>query len=285
MKKIAWITDSTCYMEPELLKKYNVHVVPLSVVFGEESYREGMEISAEAFYETIKTAKDLPKSSQPSVGDFMVLYEQLKLRYERGIAVHISSGVSGTYYTSQTAAELAGFELTAIDSEIATYPISFILMEGLKAEEEGKSYEEIIAHMQAVKERMRAYFLVEDLAHLHRGGRLNAAQFLMGSMLQIKPILHFHDKKIVPYEKIRTYKKAKNRILELFKEDAELGDPINAVVIHANHPEEAQAWKQEIEAHYPNVSVRLSVFGPVIGAHVGQGTVGLAWYKHPMHSF
>lgn len=285
MKKIAWITDSTCYMEPELIEKHNIHVVPLSVVFGEESLREGLEITYEEFYERMKTTKEMPKTSQPSVGEFMVLYEQLKNRHDKGIAVHLSSGISGTYYTSQTGSELAGFELTAIDSEIATYPISMILLEGIQAEQDGKSYEEIVAHMQGVRDRVRAYFLVEDLAHLHRGGRLNAAQFLVGSMLQIKPILHLHEKKIAPFEKIRTSKKGKNRIFELFKEDAVTGEPINAVVIHANVAKEAEAWKQELEALYPHVSVKLSMFGPVIGTHVGQGTIGLGWYKNPTVSY
>lgn len=285
MEKIAWITDSTCYMEPELLEKYDIHVVPLSVVFGEESYRENLEITAEEFYEQIKSTKNLPKTSQPSVGEFMVLYEELKQKYDRGIAVHLSSGVSGTYYTSQTAAELAEFELAAIDSEIATYPVSFILLEGIKAQEDGKSYEEIVKHMTAIKDRVQAYFLVDDLAHLHRGGRLNAAQFLVGSVLQIKPILHLHEKKIAPFEKIRTYKKAKARIFDLFKEDAETGVPINAVVIHANHLSEAEVWKSEIEAMYPNVNVKLSNFGPVIGTHLGQGAVGLSWYTKPTYSY
>lgn len=281
MGKIAWITDSTCYMEPELLEKYDIHVVPLSVVFGEESYRENEEIFADQFYERVRVSKQLPKTSQPSVGDFLVLYEKLKQRYDYGIAVHLSSGISGTYYTSQTAAELAGFDLKAIDSEIATYPMSLILLEGLKAQEEGKSYEEIIAHMEAVRDRMRAYFLVDDLSHLHRGGRLNAAQFLVGSMLQIKPILHFEDKKIVPFEKIRTSKKAKNRIFELFEQDAKTGVPINAAIIQANCPEEAQVWKQQIEEKYPNVNVKVTAFGPVIATHVGEGTIGLGWYTNP----
>ncbi len=285
MEKIAWITDSTCYLEPELLEKYNIHVVPLSVVFGDESLRENIEISAEEFYDRIKVSKNLPKTSQPSVGEFLELYEELKMKYDRGIAVHLSSGISGTYYTSQTAAELAGFELTAIDSEIATYPMSFMLLEGIKAQEEGKSYEEIVAHIERVKNDVRAYFLVDNLEHLHRGGRMNAAQFLVGSVLQIKPILHLHEKKIVAFEKIRTYKKAKNRIFDLFKEDAETGVPINAVVIHANHIEEAEAWKKELEAQYPNVSVKFSLFGPVVGTHVGQGTVGLSWYKNPTYSY
>lgn len=285
MEKIAWITDSTCYMEPELLKKYNIHVVPLSVVFGDDSLRENVEISTEDFYENMKNVKILPKTSQPSVGEFLELYEELKKEYDRGIAVHLSSGISGTYYTSQTAAELAGFELTAIDTEIATYPMSFILLEGLKAQEEGKSYAEIVTHMERVKDDVQAYFLVDNLEHLHRGGRMNAAQFLVGSVLQIKPILHFQDKKIAAFEKIRTYKKAKNRIFDLFREDAATGVPINAVIIHANHIEEAATWKQEIEALYPNVSVKVSMFGPVIGTHVGQGTVGLSWYKHPTYSF
>lgn len=281
MGKIAWITDSTCYMEPELLEQYNIHVIPLSVVFGEESFRENEEIYAEQFYERVRGSKHFPKTSQPAVGDFLALYEDLKQHYDHGIAVHLSSGISGTYYTSQTAAELAGFELKAIDSEIATYPMSLILLEGLKAEEDGKSYEEIVAHMEAVRDRMKAYFLVDDLSHLHRGGRLNAAQFLVGSVLQIKPILHFVDKKIVPFEKIRTAKKAKSRIFELFEQDAVSGEPINAVVIHANCLEEAEVWKQQIEEKYPHVRVKITAFGPVIATHVGEGTIGLGWYTNP----
>lgn len=279
MEKIAWITDSTCYMEPELIQKYHIHVVPLSVVFGEESYKEGSEITLEQFYARLKTEKELPKTSQPSVGDFYTLYEELKKEYDCGIAVHLSSGISGTYYTSQTAAEMAGFKLTALDSELACYPMSFLLLEGIKAQEEGKSFEEIVDRMKDVIRRLRAYFLVDDLAHLHRGGRLNAAQYLVGSMLQIKPILHFQEKKIVPFEKIRTFKKAKNRIFELFDEDASTGEPIQAGIVHAEALELASDWKAEIESKYPNVKVHISAFGPVIGTHVGPGTIGLTWYK------
>lgn len=279
MERIAWIADSTCYMEPELIEKHQVHIVPLSVVFGSESYKEGMEIGNEAFYMELKTKKELPKTSQPSVGDFVTLYEELKKEYDYGIAVHLSSGISGTCYTSQTAAEMAGFKVEVIDSEIATYPMSYILLEGIKAQQEGKSFAEIVARMREVTRRMRAYFLVDDLSHLHRGGRLNAAQFLVGSVLQIKPILHFVDKKIVPFEKIRTYKKAKSRIFELFAEDAKQGEPIKACIIHANVPEEAEVWKQEVESEYANVEVHISSFGPVIGTHVGPGTIGMGWYK------
>lgn len=130
-----------------------------------------------------------------------------------------------------------------------------------------------------MKETMRAYFIVDDLRHLARGGRLHGSQAVIGSLLQVKPILHFVDTKIVPFEKIRTYKKARKRTLELFDEDASTGEKIQAAVIHANRPGEAQAWKQEMENRYPNVTVAISYFGPVIGTHLGEGALGLGWYK------
>lgn len=121
--------------------------------------------------------------------------------------------------------------------------------------------------------------MVDDLTNLQRGGRLSSTQAFIGGLLQVKPLLHFVDKVIVPFEKIRTKKKAMNRIVELLGEDAKSGGQYQACIIHANREEEAQAWKEELEALYPNVEFTLSYFGPVIGTHLGEGAMGLGWMK------
>lgn len=279
VKKIAWITDSTAYMEEDWAREHGIYVVPLNVIFGEESLREGAEITTEAFYARMKDAKALPKTSQPSIGDFVSLYERLAEEYAEGIAIHISSGISGTYHTSVQAASMVGFPLKAIDSRIATYPMTYMLKEGIRLEAEGYGADEIAERLEQMKGKFESYFLVDDLHHLHRGGRLNAAQYLVGSMLQIKPILTIKGGKIIPVEKIRTFKKAKERIYEHFNRDAEEKVPMKACVIHANALDEANKWAEELRSLYPHVEYHLSVFGPVIGTHVGAGTLGLTWYK------
>lgn len=121
--------------------------------------------------------------------------------------------------------------------------------------------------------------MVDDLSHLQRGGRLSSAQALIGSLLQVKPLLHFEDKKIVPFEKIRTRKKAMKRMVDLFWEDVKSGEPYQAVIIHANREAEAREWKAELAAQYPNVEFMISYFGPVIGTHLGEGAMGFGWVK------
>lgn len=279
--KIAWVTDSTAYLEEETRRKYDIHVVPLNVIFGEESYREGEEIDARTFYERVRTAKVLPKTSQPSLGEFVELYERLKGSYDAAIAVHLSSGISGTAETSKQAAQMVDFPVEVIDSKIATYPMSFILKEGIRLQTEGASYEAIVQHMSAVRDRTRALFLVRDLSHLHRGGRLNMAQYVVGSLLKVKPILHFVDGKIVPLEKVRTEKKAEERIFELFDEAVRSVPFARVAIIHANVSEEAKRWQEVLRSKYTHVDVVVSLFGPVIGTHVGEGTIGFGWYDWP----
>jgi DegV family protein with EDD domain len=170
-------------------------------------------------------------------------------------------------------------DVHAFDSEISCMIQGFYVLEAAEMAAEGKGPEEIIARLDFMKESDRAYFMVDDLSHLQRGGRLSSAQALMGSLLQVKPLLHFVDTKIVPFEKIRTRKKALKRIYDLFDEDASLNVPMRAVVIHANRDAEAEEMKKELEEKYPHVEFFLSYFGPVIGTHLGEGAMGLGWYK------
>lgn len=281
MAKVAVVTDSTAYLPKEIIDKYGIYVVPLAVNFNTESFKEGSDISTEEFYKRLSESKELPTTSQPAIGDFVQTYEEIAKEHDEVIAIHLSSGISGTMNTSLVAAEMVdGIKrVEVIDSEIACYGLGFMVIEAAEMAQQGKTLDEIKERTQWIVENMRGYFLVDDLAHLHRGGRLNAAQFLVGSMLKIKPIIHFYDKKLEPYEKIRTRKKALGRIYGLLDNDAKDGELIKLSVVHANDREEAEEIKEMIAGKYNNVEANISDFGPVIGTHVGPGTIGFVWYK------
>lgn len=238
--QIAIVTDSTAYIPEEVRKRHGIHMIPLSVIFGDESYREEIDMTAESFWEEIKRQKELPTTSQPPVGEFVELFESLSKEYDAVISIHLSSGISGTYNGAVTAGQMVdSIKVYPYDSEISCMAQGFYAIEAAKMAKEGKKPEEIIARLDEIKKSMDAYFMVDDLSHLQRGGRLTGAQALIGNLLQLKPLLHFVDKVIVPYEKIRTRKKAIQRIYQLFDEAASK-HPVRAAVIHANRPEDAK---------------------------------------------
>ncbi|TWN52218.1 DegV domain-containing protein [Bacillus licheniformis] len=254
-------------------------MIPLNVIFGETSYREEIDMSWKDYYKEVKAHENLPTTSQPAYGELISLYEKLGETYDAVISIHLSSGISGTFNSAVSASGmLEGIKVYPFDSEISCMAQGFYAIEAAEMAEKGAAPEEIIRHLDHMKTSMRAYFMVDDLSHLQRGGRLSGAQAFVGSLLKVKPILHFENKLIVPYEKIRTRKKAMNRLFELFGEDAEKGKPLRAVVIHANREEEADQIIEELSKQYAHVEFYKSYFGPVIGTHLGEGAMGIAWY-------
>lgn len=278
--KTAVVTDSTAYIPKTLRDQLNIHMIPLSVVFGAESYREEIDITADEFFEELKKQDKLPTTSQPSVGMFLQTYEELAKEYDAVISIHLSSGISGTFQGAVSAGEMVeGIDVHCFDSEISCSIQGFYVLEAARMAQLGETPERIMERLQEIKQSATAYFMVDDLSNLQRGGRLSSAQALIGSLLQVKPVLHFQDKVIVPFEKIRTRKKALKRIVDLFEEEAKTGVPMEAVVIHSCREEEAKELKEELAAKYSNVNFELSYFGPVIGTHLGEGAMGVGWYK------
>lgn len=279
--KTAIVTDSTAYLPKEVRERLDIRMIPLSVIFGEEAYREEIDITTEQFFAKVKQHPTLPTTSQPAVGEFVDLFTTLREEgYDAVISIHLSSGISGTYQGAVTAGTMVdGLRVLAYDSEISCMAQGFYAMEAAEMARAGRNPEDIIARLDEIKQTLRAYFMVDDLAHLQRGGRLTGAQAFIGGLLQIKPLLRFENKVIVPFEKIRTRKKAVKRIEELFAEDAEKGVPLKAAIIHANQPDEARRWRDELSARYPHIEFLISYFGPVIATHVGEGALGLTWYR------
>lgn len=278
--KIAVMTDSTSYIPAKVREDLHIHMVPLSVTFGEDTYREELDITSEEFYKKLKEHKSLPTTSQPSIGYITDKLEQLAEDYDAVISVHLSSGISGTYDTVASASTMVdGIKVHAFDSEVSCYVQAFYVLEAVQLVKENKTPEEIIARLDQMKTNMKAYFMVDDLTNLVRGGRLSNAQALVGSLLQVKPILHFVDKKIVPFEKIRTRKKALSRIIGMVEAEAEAGKDLKVTFIHGNNEASAKEIEADFNAKYPHVETVVSHFGPVIGTHLGEGAVGVGWYE------
>lgn len=278
--KIAIVTDSTAYLPIDIVQDLSIHVIPLSVTIDGQAYEEEVDLTSAQFYDKVRGDGPLPKTSQPPIGNFVKVFETLKGDgYDSVISIHLSSGISGTYAGAIQAGELVdGIDVHAFDSEISCYMQGFYVIRAAEMAKAGATVEEILFELDNMKDTMRAYFMVDDLTHLQRGGRLSSAQALIGGLLQVKPILHFNDKVIVPFEKIRTRKKAMKRIADLLAADAEKM-PLEVAIIHANQPKEAAAWKAELAARLPDVKFTISHFGPVIGTHLGEGSMGLGWVQ------
>ena len=278
--KTAVLTDSTAYIPDHLIEEKNIYVAPLSVTFGQDTYREFYDITTEEFYEKVKAEKDLPKTSQPSVSEFTTKYEEIAKEHDAVISVHLSSGISGTYQAAVSAGSMIeGVDVYPFDSEISALAQGFYVLRAADLAAEGKTHEEILKELRRMKENMNAYLLVDDLSNLARGGRLTGAQAMIGSLLQVKPLLYFKDKQIVPFEKIRTSKKAFKRMENLLKETADDAEEVKAAIIHAQREDTAKRWRDELSEKYPNVEFEISYFGPVIGTHLGEGAIGITWYK------
>ncbi|WP_144509578.1 DegV family protein [Bacillus sp. FJAT-22090] len=278
--KTAIVTDSTAYIPKELREKLDIRMVPLSVVIGNDTYREEIDINATEFYDKVRNERTLPKTSQPALGEFVKNFEELSKQYDAVISIHLSSGISGTLAGAKQAGSIVdNIDVHTFDSELSCMVQGFYVIRAAQMAQEGAHPDEILNELNIMKQTTRAYFMVDNLDHLHRGGRLNGFERVIGSVLQVKPILHFENKVIVPFEKVRTRKKAMKRIADMLQEDANKYAKLQATIIHANQEQEAIAWKTELEALMPNVEFTISYFGPVIGTHLGEGSMGLGWVK------
>lgn len=277
-KKIAWITDSTSSLDKDFIEKHpHVHIVPLNIIFGDVSYREHVDITDEQFYEKLRTVKELPKSSQPAIGDFVTLYEMLKEEFDCAIAVHCSSKLSGTLQSSKTAAEMVGFDVSFVDSKIGSYPISKMIQKGVQLHIDGESVKTIVSTLEDMTSKSRLFFTPSNMEQLHKSGRVSGTQVLLGNLLKIKLILGFEDGKVEIKDKVRSDKKAKSKLFTLLEDDKNQYSITEVAVVHCNNLEAATEWKDELDKLHPSITFIVMPFIPVVGVHTGEGTVGLSW--------
>lgn len=282
MGRIRIVTDSTSDIPPELREALSIEMVPLKVHFGEEAYLDGVTITPEDFYVKLAGAKQLPTTSQPSPLDFLAVYNRLAAEPDTVIiSIHLSSSFSGTYQSACMAKGMleTAADITIVDSRTATYGIGLLVVEAARAAKAGESKEYILKRVEELRKKTTLYFLVDTLEYLHKGGRIGKAGALLGSLLQIKPILSVEDGTVVSVDKIRGTKKAMIRIMERLAERYPV--PVRVTVAHANAMELAEELSALIHQQFEVVEMMYTTIGPVIGTHVGGGTVGV--FMVPAH--
>lgn len=282
MEKIAIVMDSTAYLPDELTKELNIRTVYLNIVIDGNSYKEVIDMPLDKYYDYLKNPNNsFPTTSQPAIGEVVSCLEKLKEEgYTDVIAIALSSGISGTF-SSYSVADLMvdGINVHPFDSEVACHAEGYYAIKTAGLIKEGKSSKEIIATLDEMKKVSKAYFMADDLSHLQRSGRLNGAQAIVGNLLQVKPLLHFEDKVIVPFQKIRTYKKVVLKIYELFDEfyRQHKDENISVCILHVDALEKAEEIKNYMKEVYPNVNVEIDAISPVVSTHLGIGAIGFAW--------
>ncbi|WP_203246493.1 DegV family protein [Sporosarcina beigongshangi] len=280
-KKVAWITDTAAQLEESFIQKHNVHILPLSVVFDEGAFKEGIDLTQDLFYEKLNIAKNPPKTSQPAIGEMVALYESLQLQgYDCAIALHVSSGMSGTFDSSQSAAQMVDFKVYPIDSKIGSYPMIKMIEFGNELINEGHDVEEVVMAINKMKENAELAFIPVNLNQLHKSGRVSGTQAFLSSLLNIKLIITIKNGKPVMQEKVRAYKRARKNITDLLRSDMTKGDIPEIAVIHCNNTDDAGTWKDELLQEFPNLKIQVLPLSVCVGVHAGEGTTGLSWVRY-----
>lgn len=280
MSKIALVTDSTTYMPPELVKKYNISVAPQVLIWGDQTYKDGVDIESHEFFTRLKTAKVMPTTSQVAVISFQEIFQDLVDKGYDVLALLVSSRLSGTVQSAMQAKDLmnsAREKVNVVDSQSVAMALGFQVLAVARALEEGASLKDAIALAEKSYQYTGVFFAVDTLEFLHRGGRIGSAQRFLGTMLNMKPILAIQDGRVEGIDRIRTKNKAQDRVLELVVEKVAGRTPVRLATLHANAAEDARALLTRAEQTLNPVESIFTEVSPTVGTHAGPGTVGLAF--------
>ena len=279
MMKLAVITDSSAFLPDNLRGNDHLFVLDIPVVIAGETYVEGKNLTASDFYEKMAAADDLPKTSQPSVAELEETLTRLASEdYTHVLGLFLSSGISGFYQNIQYLKdEFPDLKIAFPDSKITSAPLGLMVENALAWAAEGQDFEMILTKIQQQIDGTSAFIMVDDLNHLVKGGRLSNGAAILGNLLSIKPILYFNDAGVIEvFEKIRTEKKATKRLIEVVEEKTASAS-YQVMVIHGNAEEKAESLRRQLMDAGVVDDIPLATFGSVIGTHLGEGSVALAY--------
>ena len=278
---IRIITDSTCEAPDALLHHPAVSVVPLSVVFGQTALRDGIDITREEFWRRLPTADPLPSTSQVTPADFLALFQQFTAAGDEIVAVTISAKLSGTYDSAISARKsLPSAPIDVIDSRSTSVGLGLMLQEAVTMADAGASRDEIVAKLARMREQIHIIFVVETLEYLQRGGRIGKAQAFVGTLLKFKPLLAIVDGEIVPVTRVRSRAKALEAMQEtLLQQVPQRGPQVRLALTQAMAPEDAKTVGAALATSFGTAQIFTAALGPVLGVHVGPGTIGAAAYS------
>lgn len=266
------VTDSTSDIPRDLAEELRITVVPLTITFGTESFRDGLDLTADEFYARLQESKQLPTTSQPPPSLFEYEYKHLASQGDV-VSVHISHKLSGTIETARAAArEVAPDRITVVDTGAVSMALGLCVLAAARAARDGASREECAAAAESVARRLRIAVAFETLEYLRRGGRIGRATAFLGGLLHLKPILTVKDGETHPVTRVRSRSKAIDALFALCAE----GDVTEVAVLHTTTPDDAAALVERIRQAVPGVHVHTGRFGPALGVHGGPGMLGLA---------
>jgi len=280
MSKVAIVTDSTAYLPDDILKKYSITVTPQILIWGDETFQDGVDILPDEFYRRLKTAKVMPTTSQVAIVTMKATFEKLLESGYEVLGIFLSAKLSGTIDSAMQAKEMvakAETKIAVVDSKSTAMAMGFHVLTAARAAQAGNSLVECQKLAEEAQNHTGVYFVVDTLEFLHRGGRIGGAQAMLGSALNLKPLLELRDGRIESVEKIRTKGKAINRMIELVVEKIAGQTPVRLATLHANAEAEAKSALEEAAARLHPVEQILASVSPAIGTHAGPGTVGLAY--------
>ena len=277
---IAFVTDSTAYIPPELVKQYAITVAPQTLIWGDETFLDGVDIQPDEFYTRLKTAKVMPTTAQVSVVIMQEIFQRLVEQGHDVLGTFISAKLSGTMQSCIQACEALGAaasKVTLVDSDTTAMAMGYMLLTAARAAEQGASLEECKRLIEKGRDHVGVYFAVDTLEFLHRGGRIGGAARFIGSALNLKPILQLKDGHVDAIDRVRTKSKAIDRLLELVRNDLQGKSNVRLATLHANAEQEARTLLDRAAREFNAVETVLSQVSPVVGVHAGPGTVGLVY--------
>jgi DegV family protein with EDD domain len=278
-QRVVVVADSSAYTPDEALGGLDIPVIPLWLQWGDERFRDGVDIDPPTFYRRLRTDETIPTTSQPSMGEFLDFFREVGAGADAVVGVFITSKLSGTVANAQAAqAELPELSIRVVDSLSTSMGMGFTVLAAARAAAAGRSLDGVVAAAEEMRDRAHLLFAVDTLEYLHRGGRIGGARWLLGTALNIKPLLHFEDGTIEPLAQVRTRRKVIARMLDVAEERLGGKRMAEAAVIDAGTPEEGDALAEQVRERFGISPVYRTAVSPAIGTHAGPGTVGLVFY-------
>jgi DegV family protein with EDD domain len=278
MAKIKIVTDSTCDLNDETIKKWDIIVVPLSISIDGENYLDRVDISPGEFMEKMKASSELPKSSQPPAGEFLKLYDELAADGYEIISIHMTGGMSGTVRSAESAAQMSSAKVNVVDSRFISKGLAFQVLEAARMAAGGKSVDEILTRLDTVRKQTRLFVVVDTLENLVKGGRIGKGKAMIGSLLNIKPIASLEGGEYTPVSKARSHSQVVKYLKKQFTEDTE-GKIIKGVgLVHAEGLSLAEKIKEAVieSSGYDHFIIKDTT--PIVSTHTGPGAIGFMYY-------
>ncbi len=275
--RIAIVTDSTCDIPQEIAQDRRIFVAPISIVWGNETLRDGIDISRPDFYRRLTTERDLPTTSQPSPADFAEIFQRARdeTDAEVVVALTISSDLSGTYNSARQAKDMVDFRVELVDSRTTSGALGLAALAVADARDSDTPLDELIQTAHSMAHRTKAILTINTLEFLHRSGRVSAARRWIGTALQIKPILYVVDGRMEALEAVRTRTRALSRMMEIFTGWIDNSRPVYAAILYGTTPEDAQAYETQLREFCNPAFLMTTIASSAVGVHTGPGAMGL----------